>query len=282
MSDRPPATDDDAPRPMSAFTATAWVLGTTLLLNVFVQVMQSMRPSGTFDLLGACFCELAAYSLALFVILRVYAPDASIRSFMGLRNTHFAFYPLAVLLGLALKSPADALEHAILTRFPLVTDNPENADPLTEALQNSSQAKLFAVAVFVVVVGPMLEELLYRGALVRPMRRTQGPYAVAFVTGVLFALGHAQWQLLLPLGLMGFVLGVLRHESGTLIPGVLLHATFNAYPVVGILYAPGSEEWTPPPWLVAAASVAAVGLFWLVRLAGRSRSAAAARAAELP
>lgn len=102
-----------------------------------------------------------------------------------------------------------------------------------------SDAALAAVAVFVCVVAPMAEEFFFRGFLFGALRRWHlevagrelGTWAAAVVTGILFGLAHtgsASSQYLIPLGLLGFILCLVRWRTRSLYPCMALHSFNNS------------------------------------------------------
>jgi hypothetical protein len=267
---------------MSLATAVGWISGVTLLFILLLGVIVDLRPAAKNDLISAFGCQAAAYLLGLFAILRIHAPRAEIREFIGLRPTHAGFYALAVLLGTALQAPVSALYEAIEKRWP----SPDEGDAgLLRIIADAPLAEKIALVAVLVALGPLLEEVLFRGALTRPLRRRHGPAVVIFGTALLFALAHFEPQKFVPIGLFGVALGVLRLVSGSLVPCILLHATYNAIPLVAILAtAPGegqdaaSADIPLPAWLVAVSSAVAAGLLALAYLIGaRTQAAAAAR-----
>jgi len=215
--------------------------------------------------------QAIAYLAGLFVILRVHDPDAGIRDFIGLRPTHALFYPLAVLLGASLVIPANAL-YDVVERW----SGHKVEDHLAEIFHAAGPGRQALIALVVILFGPALEEVLFRGALFRPMLKVHPPSMVILVTATLFAIAHPAYQLYLPIGVVGIALGVLRRESGSLAPGVVLHATFNA---VSFYSMAARWDWTPPSWLVPASCVAAVALLSCIRRLG-DRSVEAAIAQE--
>ena len=79
----------------------------------------------------------------------------------------------------------------------------------------------------IVFIGPIVEELLYRGAGLTLLEPYGQRIAVA-VTAVLFGLGHG---LLLSLGAFvwfGIVIAVVRLRTKSLYPAILVHMVFNA------------------------------------------------------
>jgi membrane protease YdiL (CAAX protease family) len=114
------------------------------------------------------------------------------------------------------------------------------SDKLPQSLGvGSSTAALAGAAVFVCVVAPIAEEFFFRGFIFGALRRWSvvieghdiGVWLAAAVTGVLFGLAHtgsAASQYLIPLGFLGFVLCLVRWQTGSLYPCMALHAINNS------------------------------------------------------
>jgi membrane protease YdiL (CAAX protease family) len=272
---------DEGPARMSALTATGWALGITFLFFVLAVLLSKARPGAELDVVSGVACQAIAYLIGLFLILRVHAPDAGIRDFLGVRPTHWLFYPLALLLGTALQVPANAL----YTWVERATGDTAK-DTITEIFQGASSAKRALLALVVILFGPMLEEILFRGALFRPMLKVHPAPVVIVVTATLFAIAHPSYQMYLPIALVGLVLGVVRLTSGSLLPTLLVHATFNAVPFYAMAARrPGTPEveGSIPLWMVGVTSVAVLLLLGCVHLVGlRSADARIARQFDRP
>jgi hypothetical protein len=97
--------------------------------------------------------------------------------------------------------------------------------------------------------------------------------AVAFGAFHAFGVSGVTLERLLPSLLMGLVLGMLAWQSGSVWPGVVLHALNNSLLLLIARYkdllveqnwiAPDTEH-LPPSWLAGAAGVAAVGMILLL------------------
>ncbi len=270
-SEPPESLSPHGGRPMTALTATGWALGITYAFFVLAVALAKARPGSENDVVSGLLCQAIAYLTGLFVILRVHAPDTGIRDFVGLRPTHVLFYPLAILLGVSLVIPANAL-YDVVERW----SGHKVDDHLAEIFHAAGPGRQALIALVVILFGPMLEEVLFRGALFRPMLKVHPPSMVIVVTATLFAIAHPAWQLYLPIGVVGLALGVLRRESGSLAPGVVLHATFNA---VSFYSMAARWDWTPPAWTVPASCVVGLALLAAIRRLG-DRSIEAAIAQE--
>lgn len=108
-----------------------------------------------------------------------------------------------------------------------------------------------ATLVWVALVYPVLEEIVFRGliqpALLAPTRGLRwGPITLANgLTSVLFAamhlLNHPPWHAALVL-LPALLFGLFRDRSGSILPGLLLHVSWNA----AVLLAPWAVSLTGP------------------------------------
>jgi membrane protease YdiL (CAAX protease family) len=265
---------------MTALIATGWALGTTFFFLVLVSVLASFRPGVLDDVVTQVACQAIAYLLAIFLMLRVHAPSASIRDFIGARPTSPLFYPLAVLLGVAMSIPTNAFYDVIDKRWPT-----KDEDVVAKLFLGEGAPMRALIALVVVVCGPVIEEVLFRGALFRPMRKTLQGWMVVVVTAVLFGIVHLSPQKLLPIAMVGLVLGVTRLASGSLLPSMLAHAAFNAMPFVALVtqkQGTAPADVPVPLWLVAATSAATLVLLAAVRVLGaRAPSALQAQEADL-
>jgi membrane protease YdiL (CAAX protease family) len=97
---------------------------------------------------------------------------------------------------------------------------------------DSSRAGAF-IAFFLVVtiLAPAIEELTYRGlgiSLIEPW----GVTLAVLTTGILFGAAHGLVLGFPILAFFGVVVGTLRVKTGSVYPGMLLHATFNAIALI--------------------------------------------------
>jgi hypothetical protein len=128
----------------------------------------------------------------------------------------------------------------------------EHFDPtLSQQLQQPAKhltggfpgVDLAVIAALTVVVVPVVEELFFRGlvlrAFVRLFRgagRRFGPVLSVTLTGIVFALAHAQLLELLGLAAFGIVLSVMAYRFKRLGPSIFAHATFNLVAILGIAF----------------------------------------------
>ena len=108
-------------------------------------------------------------------------------------------------------------------------------------LHDASGAKLAVLAVGAGLIAPVVEELLFRGLLLRALLRRVPATAAVGISAVSFALLHLVdpsigTVIALPaLAAVGVVSGVLAVRSGDLSKSILLHAGFNLVTVLAEL-----------------------------------------------
>ncbi len=85
-----------------------------------------------------------------------------------------------------------------------------------------------ALVAMVVLAGPFLEELAFRGMMLDAYRRGHSALYAVLATGLLFGLYHFSLPFLLPLSFLGVVFGVVRVLCKTLWCSVFAHCLHNA------------------------------------------------------
>jgi membrane protease YdiL (CAAX protease family) len=90
--------------------------------------------------------------------------------------------------------------------------------------------------VLIVVIGaPIVEELFFRGLVLRSIENRFGTTWAVIGSGVVFGLVHFEAIQLPALVLFGLVLGYLAVRTGRLGAGIVAHMAFNAWTVVALL-----------------------------------------------
>ncbi len=145
-------------------------------------------------------------------------------------------------------------------------------------------AATIGTALFVCVTAPIAEEFFFRGFLFGVLRRMRvrigghdlGPWLAAVIVGVVFGAAHASGtsaKYLIPLGLLGFILCLVRWKTDSLYPCMALHALNNSVAL-------GVDElnWGPGPIIaVAIGSLLVIGLVtWPLSRPGNRPAPAAA------
>jgi membrane protease YdiL (CAAX protease family) len=103
------------------------------------------------------------------------------------------------------------------------------------------------IALATVVFAPAMEELFFRGLLLKGLvrvltplgaagrARTAGVVLAVIADGLLFGLAHGEWVQLAGLAFFGMVLATVSYRTGRLGMNMVAHATFNLVAIIAIL-----------------------------------------------
>ena len=137
------------------------------------------------------------------------------------------------LAGWLMVTPVVMLTGWLLVR--LVGD-PGGSNPLLELVLGSRDPLALALlALTAVVLAPLFEETIFRGALLPVLATRLGPLPGVLLSGMLFAMAHISVGELAPLTVLGVGLGLVRLRSGRLWPSVLMHGLWNAVTFLNLL-----------------------------------------------
>lgn len=167
---------------------------------------------------------------------------------------------LGLLVGvgaLVVNSPLSALSAFLLERFGYSV-NSTVQEPFMRGLQGWVEENpliaIPAIVVVVVLLGPAVEELVFRGAIFGGLRRLGDGISASFDFGgagkvmrrfwfvlaalsssIFFALLHLEPVLLPALVVLAITLCWLYEKTGSLLPPLVAHATFNSFATIIII-----------------------------------------------
>jgi membrane protease YdiL (CAAX protease family) len=122
----------------------------------------------------------------------------------------------------------------IVTALPI--ENPGKEQGLTPTHWESAHAGAFAanVAMFV-LLAPFAEELLFRGLGQSLLTQTFGATPAIVIVGLAFGAWHGLLVALLVLIPFGWALAYVRARTDSVVPGMIVHALFNAFAIASSL-----------------------------------------------
>lgn len=238
-----PALADGPPRP--AAEGWGWPeVGATLALTVGAALALGLVARGAVAALGlevgqslvspALYLVGVGIYLAAVAGVYLFAARRAGWAALGLRAApwpNFALVaPLFVLEVLAL-----ALVNSLVGALAGGFENPQ-VDAITGG-RAISPAELAMLLVLVAGLVPLAEELFFRGMVYPLMRRRLGAPAAVALNAAFFAAAHFIPLLIPGLFVVGLLLAYLRERSGSIWPGVCLHALQNSLAMVSIAVA---------------------------------------------
>lgn len=270
----PPRRNPDEP-PWAPWTAPAAIgvgFGLGIVVSIIVEVIAQAggssisNPTAAVSLIGDFLFDAAFVAAAIYF--------AALRNRVTPANFGFRLVPWRLGIGAVLLA---GISYYLLTALYASLLHLHGNEKLPKELGvGKSTAALAAASVFVCVVAPMAEEFFFRGFIFGGLRRMRiaiggreiGPWVAALITAVLFGLAHtgsAAPRYLVPLGLLGFILCLLRWRTRSLYPCMALHSVNNSLALgVSQLHWNGTE--------ILALIVGSLGVIFAITspLAGRS------------
>jgi hypothetical protein len=206
--------------------------------------------AGLFAAIGPAIGHLSFFwilaissSVSSVWIVGRYRHVAHLRGWKSL-GTQFAPVPgKALLLSIALAVALALLWSCVLTG--LEWAGIATSKPPRDAIMSGSVAELPITVIFVVLLGPMAEELLFRGLLLDWLQRRIPAWAAAISLSICFAFLHDNhfksgaigWVMFGNRFLLGVVASHLALRFRSLRPSFVLHATHNGFAVIASVFA---------------------------------------------
>ena len=107
----------------------------------------------------------------------------------------------------------------------------------------------------IAIIGPVLEEILFRGAITRALLQQYNPTKAILISALLFGVFHINPAQILPAFLIGILLAWTYYKTGSLIPCILMHVLNNSLSVYLSIKYPEAENMDDlingSPYLVA-------------------------------
>jgi membrane protease YdiL (CAAX protease family) len=94
-------------------------------------------------------------------------------------------------------------------------------------LKDSTAPYLIPLTFFVAILGPVMEEVFFRGFAYKGLRRRFGIWGGAAITSCLFASLHMNAAAFVPIFVLGMFLTALYEISGSLVPSITAHVLHN-------------------------------------------------------
>ncbi|WP_294628335.1 CPBP family intramembrane glutamic endopeptidase [uncultured Bacteroides sp.] len=130
----------------------------------------------------------------------------------------------------------------------------------------------------IAIVGPVIEELLFRGAVTKALLQQYAPRKAILISALLFGVFHLNPAQMLPAFCIGILLGWIYYKSGSLIPCIFMHILNNSVAIYISIRHPEMAENTEEliggtiPYLTALLCVALLltgSILYLRRLNGK-------------
>lgn len=213
---------------MVAIMATQFVSSMFFSLTLGVFTGEQSMP------LILAFAALTSYVVVLALIWRnLQADEGIIFADIGLRVGRFSWpltFGLAVVIYLTVSMLAGV--YVELTGY---VNEQQVAEWVGES-QNMGPLVVGLLVLAIVVVGPAVEELIFRGYLQSALSEMMPAWAAVLVSALVFGAFHLELGAFPLLVMVGAAFGAVYQITGTLWPAILMHMVSNGLAVVQIFY----------------------------------------------
>jgi len=197
--------------------------------------LESLQNDPTFTLVAAPTLGLGFAAMA---VLRI-------RLLRGLPWSWFGLHGRRLLPAIgwgALAGVAFLIVNASLSLlFQLAGSVPDQSEQIVGPFKTATPLQLALLGLFIVLIGPFLEEVFFRGYALRAFRQRLGPTWAIILSAALFAAPHAfgittgYVGLLVPIFCGGVILAVVYQRTGNLWSAVVAHCMNNLVGFIGLL-----------------------------------------------
>jgi sodium transport system permease protein len=138
------------------------------------------------------------------------------------------------------------------------------SDWLGELLGKQGQLGLGSALLLVALLPAVAEEVTFRGVVLAGLRRSGSRWIAVLGSALVFGLFHINPYHVVAASVVGVLLGWVALESGSIVPGVLIHLVNNGAQVLLERTPQLAEQLRSPHVLAVALATTALGA-WLVR-----------------
>lgn len=193
---------------------------------------------------------------------------------VGIRKMNPVAVAPLVLMGLSFN---------ILTSLMFALVPQEAMDSYTESSSFVFSGNMVTVVIATVIMAPIVEEIVFRGLVYTRLKKGMPAVLAMILASTLFGLAHGQWLWMIYTSVFGMVLVWVYERTKSLFASMLLHFGYNLCPVLLGLLPADVPDWMGLVLIAAAVVVAALSIFWFVKLPkGKSPEEPVVAAEPLP
>jgi membrane protease YdiL (CAAX protease family) len=186
-----------------------------------------------------------------------------IKSGFGLRDASLSMLLIALIGGLTIGWFPGWLAARIRDLYPSI--NLGAVGQIDDAILSAGPINAVVLIAVIAVIGPLAEELVFRGYIWSRLRAALPAWAVVVATSLLFAAAHLDPAQAIPLVFTGLFLGWLRLQSGSILLPVIAHIANNTLGVVNALSGGHVSMESGPVMGTAAITIILAALAWSIR-----------------
>jgi membrane protease YdiL (CAAX protease family) len=130
---------------------------------------------------------------------------------------YFSAWPLIILWGIIVEySNIDALKNS----------------NYSEEIVNALNYNYFSVFILACIVAPISEEIIFRGFILKIIRKKYNIQIAIVVNSILFGLIHIEPSAVVPATILGFALSFIRIKAKSVFASIIIHSMHNLFALV--------------------------------------------------
>lgn len=224
--------------------------------------------------IGNSIGQILILALGTWLFCRVQASNEKRNTFLRFRsnNKTLLFTGIALLLIICIQPFVWFLGwlNALLPAPQLFDSLQLQQMNMLQSYISSGENFTLLILFHIALVPAICEEILFRGYVLRSFQRSWGYIAAIIVSGLIFGMFHLQLTHLLPLAVIGMLLGYLSWVSESIIPAIAAHFLNNAGSVFLVRFYSNTEMGSttattlPPISLILLSVLITFGLLYFL------------------
>lgn len=215
------------------FQNSWWLVLLTLGMIISTSISLSLSANSSFFAMALSEVSIIVPIMIGLFMMSSEQPEGSASEALGVKTFPLRLLPLLIVLPLAMQTFASYVLLPIQTLLSIIFGS-VSYDTVKES---SSFLENFAV---MCILAPIFEELLCRGVIMSLLRR-YGVIKMLIFSSLAFALLHLNIQTMIPIFMLGLLLGTFRLTTGSLAAPIVAHSANNFFVLV-LLYCPMSVQ----------------------------------------
>ncbi len=179
-------------------------------------------------LLAKVIITVGELNLFLFAVFFLYRRMPNLTELFRIHRTPTRPLLLMLPMGIALSIAGDALDRLIQ----IVIPSSDITEQLATMLKATSSLELMILILGSVIVAPLVEEWLFRGALQQAFERTIGVTKGVIYASLLWAIIHGIMNWAVQIFVLGVIIGYVAWRMNSTLPTIILHAINNMIAVM--------------------------------------------------
>lgn len=215
------------------FQNSWWLVLLTLGMIISTSISLSLSANSSFFAMALSEVSIIVPIMIGLFMMSSEQPEESASEALGVKTFPLRLLPLLIVLPLAMQTFASYVLLPIQTLLSIIFGS-VSYDTVKES---SSFLENFAV---MCILAPIFEELLCRGVIMSLLRR-YGVIKMLIFSSLAFALLHLNIQTMIPIFMLGLLLGTFRLTTESLAAPIVAHSANNFFVLV-LLYCPMSVQ----------------------------------------